>query len=663
MKDNVDYNYCHQRWWRKKMEVTRKCLLLFLLSFTFVVAFAQQKVNLDVKDQPLLKVLNLLQEQSDYTFLFTASDVENVRAISVKAVNEELLDVLRKCLRGTNLTFEVSDKLIVLKQLPPAKDSVRVKSLTVRGCVYDVKKQPIPGVTVLVKGTTIGVTTDVNGKFTLSVPSEEAEVVFSFVGMKSLTLKCSDRPKQGDWVITMEDDVIAMDEVNVVSTGYQTVNRRDMVGSFTQVKAEDIMIPAYSTIDQMLQGQIPGMLVMNTSARAGASPKIQIRGTSTLLGNQDPIWVVDGIIQDDPISLNAASNLAQDMREIIGNQVSWLNPNDIETITVLKDASATAIYGSRASNGVIVITTKKGKMGRISVNYSGNLSIAPRPRYSRFKMMNSQERVQFSEDAFAAGMAYVQEPFEQYNTYEGVLRMYQNGKISADEFVQRRNYLETINTDWLKLLTRTSITHNHNVSVSGASEKVNYSLSLGYNNTEGQEIGNSSERLTARTAVTINLRKNIRLNLTLNGSTGTNKGFAGTNPMNYALNTSRAIPVYEENGDYAYYREENTYAYNTEAKAQGVGFNILNELENSGSEVKNSSIKVSLDFSWQILDWLTYQFTGGYSYGNTNTSSWQGERTTAIAEKYRGYDYGVNTHEKFPHIVIKKGTTFCVVQI
>ncbi|MFR4039420.1 MAG: TonB-dependent receptor plug domain-containing protein [Butyricimonas faecalis] len=171
--------------------------------------------------------------------------------------------------------------------------------------------------------------------------------------------------------VVMEEESQDMDEV--VVTGYMNVNRRDMVGSYTTLKADDVMMPAYSSIDQMLQGQVPGMIVMNTSTRVGTSPKIQIRGTSTLLGNQDPLWVVDGIIQEDPLEIDANSAMITDLETILGNQISWLNPQDIETITVLKDASATAIYGSKASNGVIVVTTK-GKADRLSINYSGNFS-------------------------------------------------------------------------------------------------------------------------------------------------------------------------------------------------------------------------------------------------------------------------------------------------
>ena len=149
--------------------------------------------------------------------------------------------------------------------------------------------------------------------------------------------------------IAMESDENTLDEVEIVETGYGRLPRKDMVGAFSTVKAEDVLMPAYQSIDQMLQGKIAGLMVVNSSSRVGQAPKISIRGRSTILGNTDPLWVVDGVIQDDPISIDASAAMTTDMKELIGSQVSWLNPQDIETITVLKDASATAIYGSKAS--------------------------------------------------------------------------------------------------------------------------------------------------------------------------------------------------------------------------------------------------------------------------------------------------------------------------
>ena len=621
----------------------RKILLVMTLKFfvlllTFGTASAmgyaqEQKLNVVFHDEMLENVLEYLKENTDYEFVYRKEILGNTKVKNVELKDVTLREVLDQVLRQNGFDYEIVDQVIVIRKLPTVQQKKEIK---IAGQVTDEQKNPMPGVTVMVKGLTIGTATDRNGKYVLRLPEvKDLTLIFSFIGMESKEVKYTG---QDTINVVLRETVNEMDEVTVVSTGYQNVNRRDMVGSYTTVKAEDIMMPAYATIDQMLQGQVPGMMVLSSSTRAGTTPKIQIRGTSTLLGNQDPIWVVDGIIQDDPISLNASSNMTLDMKEIIGNQVSWLNPNDIETITVLKDASATAIYGSRASNGVIVITTKKGKTGRMSINYAGNFSIAPRPRYKNFNLMNSQERVQFSEDAFAAGLRYKFEPIKQINTYEGALKMFQSGEMTSDEFIKTRNYLETVNTDWLDLLTRTSFGHNHNVSVTGASDKVNYALSVGYNSNDGQEKGNSSERLTARAAVTLNMSDNIRVNLTLNGTTGTNKGFNGVDPLNYALTTSRSIAAFEEDGSYSYYRKRLEYKYNKEVES--IGYNVLNELENTGSEVNTGSLKLSFDFQWKLLSWLTYQFTGGYSYNTTNSQSWALERSTAIASTYRGYDYG-----------------------
>ena len=436
-------------------------VFILLVAFGSVSAMSysqEQKMDVVFHDEMLEDVLEYLKANTDYEFVYRRESLGDSRVKSVELKDATLKQILDQVLRQNGFDYEIVDRIVIVRKLAQAQQKKEIK---ITGRVTDDKKQPIPGVTIIVKGLTVGTATDANGKYMLRLPQvENLSLLFSFVGMETKEVKYTG---QDTINVVLKETVNEMDEVTVVSTGYQNVNRKDMVGSYTTVKAEDIMMPAYANIDQMLQGQVPGMMVLSSSTRAGASPKIQIRGTSTLLGNQDPIWVVDGIIQDDPISINASSNMAEDMREIIGNQVSWLNPNDIETITVLKDASATAIYGSKASNGVIVITTKKGKVGRMSINYSGNFSVAPRPKYKNFNLMNSQERIEFSEDAFADGLRYFREPVKQMYTYEGALRMFQDGELTSDEFIKVRNNLETVNTDWLDLLTRTSFGHNHNV--------------------------------------------------------------------------------------------------------------------------------------------------------------------------------------------------------
>ena len=296
---------------------------------------------------------------------------------------------------------------------------------TVSGTVLDTYKMGVPGASIVEKGTTNGTITDFAGNYTLTVSNKNATLVFSFIGYKTQEIPVAGKAKVD---VILQENAEQLDEV--VVTGYQNIQRRDLVGSITTVKAKDIIMPSYTTIDQMLQGRVAGMVVTNTSSRVGTAPKIQIRGTSTLLGNQDPLWVVDGIIQEDPLELDATSLMTNDLKNIIGNQISWLNQADIESISILKDASATAIYGSKASNGVIEITTKKNTTDRLSVNYTSNFIIGTRPNYDQFNYMNSKERVLFSQEAFNWGTPYSAEPIKQMYTYEGLLNMYLSHDIS-----------------------------------------------------------------------------------------------------------------------------------------------------------------------------------------------------------------------------------------
>ena len=218
--------------------------------------------------------------------------------------------------------------------------------------------------TVQLKGFSVGTATNGEGRYQLSIPNapEKFALVFSFVGMVSQEIVYAGKDTID---VVMKDDVETLDDV--VVTGYMTLDKSKYVGAINKVYARDIMIPGESTIDQMLQGVIPGMAVRITSGMVGSTPKIRIRGTSTLLGSQDPVWVVDGVIQRDPLPISETdASLSSDLdnlRDIAANAISWLNPSDIESLTVLKDASATVIYGSKAANGVIVINTKKAQSG------------------------------------------------------------------------------------------------------------------------------------------------------------------------------------------------------------------------------------------------------------------------------------------------------------
>ena len=600
------------------------CLLwIFSLSSLMIQAQDNQRISIDLRGETLEAALWYLQNRTKFVFMYGTEDIANVTDITIKAKDKTITEILDECLEGTNLTYEISGSAIVIKK----KQSQKV---TISGWIRDANGEALPGATVTIRGSKHGAIAGLDGHYTFNIPAQEGLILtFSFIGMEKKTLKYTGKKTIN---VTLTSSSTEIDEV--VVTGYQNIQRRDLVGSITTIKAKDIIMPSYTTIDQMLQGRVAGMVVSNSSSRVGTAPKIQIRGTSTLQGNRDPLWVVDGIIQEDfQVTLDSGELMTKNLKDIIGNQISWLNPADIENITILKDASATAIYGSKASNGVIEITTKKNTTDRLTVNYSANFNIGQRPNYGMFNFMNSQERIRFSQEAFDAGITYATTPYKDPNTYEGLLRMLQEHDISDIEYRTLYNAMETRNTDWFKCLTRRSFSHTHNISVSGGTNKFSYSASMGYNNSEGQEIGNDNERMTGRIALMLRPIEKLTISLTLNGSVSTTNGFFDdVNPMGYATNTNRAI---DPN---AYYMQENRYYYKTGNK-ETLSYNFINERDNSGSKARSNFMSAALDVNWHILDWLTYQFTGGYSNNNSTNESWATERTYYIANEYRGYDF------------------------
>ncbi len=514
-----------------------------------------------------------------------------------------LADALKLALKGSGIDFIIQGRTITLIEsktpLPPPGNAAEPETavMLITGKVITSAGVPLSIVSVVNLTTKKGTVTSADGTYRIEAVQGEI-LLFSYVGYKKHQVKVGKAT-----IINVEMEIVGSSIEEYVVTGYQTMNKRDMVGSSATVKAKDIFNPASTTIDEMLQGQMAGVMVTNSGSRAGNTPAVEIRGTSTFLGNKSPLWVVDGIIQPDPLKLEGNASLMSELRNIIGNQVSWLNPLDIESITVLKDASATAIYGSKASNGVIVITTKKIARDRTSINYNGYVSMTGRPGYNRFNMMNSQERILTSEEALNWGTPYTFLPLKQMNTFEGIHRMYLEGNISLETYLAQRGKLESSNTDWLDILARNAVSQTHNVSVSGGTFRNSYRFSLGYNNVQGQETGNDNKRYTANLVINSRLTDKITLNTYLNGTMTQTNSFAPlVNPLNYALTTSRAIPAYEDDGSLLFYNTRASYALNTNREAYG--FNLVNERNNSGTSAKNTQINAAIDFQWKLTPGL-----------------------------------------------------------
>lgn len=335
--------------------------------------------------------------------------------------------------------------------------------------------------------------------------------------------------------------------------------------------------------------------------------------------------------------------MSANLKEIFGNQVSWLNPLDVESITILKDASATAIYGSKASNGVIVVTTKKASNnGDFRILYQTSYSINSKPSYKNLNLMNSQEKLQFVDEAFEEGVSYGSIPFRDYSTYEGTKRLFNEGILTEDEFKDKIKYFETVNTDWFRVLTRAGLNSTHNLSISSGTEKLKIYASLSAIDLQGQEIGNDLKRYTARFSSIMNINSKLNLNVAVSAASTDAMSFGmNVNPMQYALQTSRAIPAFDPSGEVVYYQVDNAYRYNTIQPS--LGYNIINERDNSQSLNESVNMFINADLRWDIKPWMSYIVTGGYNYKNNAMSNYMGEKTFYIANEYRGYDVGAAT--------------------
>ena len=624
----------------KMLRIMRVFICIFVLGLSTVSAntFSQVRLSIDVKDATLKEIFKEITKSTGYEFVYSNNEVEQVGKVTMNAKDKDLQEVLAECLKGTQLWYMIEDQIVVIspKLVDLSQTKKENKSTVVSGKVIDREEKPIPGATVLIKGTTTGVVTNVDGVFFILIPDTTAHVefVFSFVGMKSKTIAYKDRPKKGDWVIIMEEDLLEMDEV--VITGYQNMKKSQIAGAVSVIDAAKVRIGGVPSIESMLQGQITGMNVIINSGDPGASAKIRIRGTSSILGNRAPLWVLDGVIltEDDMGEVNMTDLNGDDAAYLVGNAISGINPNDIDKITVLKDASATAIYGVQAANGVIVVTTKQGQAGPPKISYSGSYAINQRMSYADLERMNASERLQLSKEIIEDNSAYSSMPVEY--GYEGLYMKWISREITYEEFTNGVQKLADMNTDWYDILFRNSFTHAHSLSLSGGSDGTRYYTSFGYDDTQSTAIKNYSRRFTATAKVNSwLLKEKLYLSFQANVSTKNTLGFhSSVNPNTYAYNTSRAIPCYNEDGSLYYYDTYNRYYRDW---GNYIYYNILNEMDETGQSGRVNQLSSQLNLEWNIWRGLKYKLQLSYQNSHSMKKSWATESSYYVSD-LRGYN-------------------------
>lgn len=515
---------------------------------------------------------------------------------------------------------------------------------TITGYVLDGEfdNSPLVGATVTMdfvdadKAIT-GVATDIDGRFTISFNGEAKGFNVTFVGYENQFVKLENN--KNEYKVVLRSNSNRIDEV--VVTGYQNIERRRLTSAVSTVNLSEGKIGAITNIDQALAGQVAGLSTVVSNGAPGAPVKIRIRGTASLCGTQDPLWVLDGMPLEGT-DIPAMEEL-KDIDNIYQTSIAGINPSDIENITVLKDAAATAIYGARAANGVIIITTKKGKVGNAQINVSSKLTVNPNLNLARLNMLTSEEKVGLELDLLASGYSYrsnkgsVAQILSQY----AELDIYKNGGWSALSLDAQNaiNALKAINTDWNDILMRDALSQEYNISISGATEKVNYYTSVGYNDEQGnvKGVGNNRFNVTLKTDYRVNrflkLGASVYANQRKQNSYLTDYN-SFTNPIYYSRIANPYQAVYDTDNNYAYDK-------NVEGRADtDLDFNIIEERKNSSNVRTDRSMMAIFDavLNFNDLFKLTSQF--GLQYDGYKLDRYAGENSYAM--RYEKYDKRYN---------------------
>lgn len=613
---------------------TMKRFVALLLVFLALVPFSamaqadQKTVTIDLSNATVSQLLEEVKKQTGLSFIMT-SDLQNAAPrVTVKEKDAKVSTVLNKTLGRMGYSYSIENGII---KITGAKSN---GTRTISGRITDDNGEPLPGAYVKVRGTKDYASANADGYYTLKTTSQALVLNASYVGMNDqrIEIPMGNKPVKQDIVLLLNTE---LDEV--VVTGYQEIDRTRLAGAVSSIKGEDLDLNGVNTLEQAMQGKLAGVAIQNQSGLVGVKQKTRVRGTSTLLGTQEPVWVVDGVIQETPLPFNASEfdtqgGITEDnydyIRNFVGNSISWLNPMDIDNITVLKDASATAIYGVRAANGVIVIKTKRGKMGTATVSYSGGVNFGERVSYNALERMNSKERVAVSREIFERGLIASTSGANYGVGYAAALNKYLFKEISAEEFESQVARMETMNTDWFDILYRNPVSHNHSVSLSGGYDKARYYASASYRNTKGTAIGNDSQSYGAHVGLNFNFSPKFHVSADVSMAyTTTNGFFKSISPYTYAINTNRAIAAYEDNGALSYYTHEN-----------GKRYNIINERDNSGNKNTNLSMTSSINAYYNITPELKFNTMFNLNTSSVKGESWATEYTNYIA-LLRFYEY------------------------
>jgi len=590
----------------KLLEIMRMSLLfMFIGIFQVTASVYSQNKNLTIKDSDLTmrEVFKEIENQSNFRFFYNDVLTNIDKRVELSADQVNINDLLDNLLSGTNLSYKILDNDLII-----ISPKVLLQQVKVTGKVTDAATgDAIPGVNIIVEGTTLGVTTDMDGRYSIELPSPTSTLVLSYIGYNTEKVAVEGRAQID---VTLIADIQKLDEVVVI--GYGTAKKSDLSGASVSVSGDKLKGSIGANLDQALQGRAAGVTAVQTSGQPGSSVSIRVRGQGTLRADAaEPLYVVDGV----PVQNVSQSGHSVGLAAAIGNGsvstfsgLSSINPSDILSMEILKDASATAIYGSRGANGVVLITTKRGKAGDAKFSYEYNYGI--QEQVKRIDIMNLREYAQYSND-YAAEI---------------------NGRDPRVE-LQDPSLLGE-GTNWQNAVFRTAPMQSHQMSATGGTDKVRYFISGSYFDQDGTVIGSDFNRFTSRVNLDADLKKGFKIGTNFMFSrsqehVGLNNSSEGI--ISVALRTTPDVPIYNTDGTYSGdEREGSPGNVNPIGKALSEE-NLLKRTNFTGNIYSDVTILKGLtwrsEVSADVSGSNAYNFTPTFKYGSvinsTNSSSRQ----------------------------------------
>lgn len=633
---------------------TLQCFLLTTLMANGLNAqvkpIGETYLKLSKKEWSIQEVFKNLESRTDYIFVYPDDLLNDQSTVILDDSKQSVNDILVTIARNSGLKFKQVNNSIYVGEMNVSDNTevilVQNEDVTVSGIVRDITGEPMPGTTVIVAGTTIGTVTDMDGKFTLTVP-ENATLVFSFIGFESKQVVVGD---QSVLEVTLNEDATAMDEVVVI--GYGTAKRSDLTGSVGSVGAESLNERPSPSLNQALAGRISGVQVNTNSGRPGGRTTVRIRGFSSINSSNNPLYVVDGV------------QLPMGNQDQASNAIDYINPNDIVSVEVLKDASSTAIYGSRGANGVILVTTKKGKSGEGIVTYNTDFSV-PVIGPNRPEVLNAKEYLA-TEDLAWKNM----QKYDPVGWNAGKWAYLNPALRRTDPRIFDSSGNPLYDTNWMEEATQSKLSQNHQLGFSGGNDRTTYSLSLGYRDDQGLVKTSYMKRYSARFTIDDQIKSWLKVGGTLSYN-NQDENLVDINDAvaRQIVEDFPFLPVKYEDGTFANNRDypfaEGTmssmhrlygtkYILNTQTTTGSVysnitfakglelrtvlGANVLNQERNQSvtrtlaiSQNGTASKALRKDTFWSLENYLTYNkifaerhsFTGmvGISWQETNFST------------------------------------------